>query len=171
MSVLNGEDIFMDAISDEISQNASVENDLVEIVNETQEISALGKRLFSEISPTSDDFPPESGYLQVVVNQYLSGVKEKPDFNFETADAHFSFSKSLSKDLEEEEEGDHYYTPYRELTSEGSQASFKISFDSPDPIEIASSLGSNSEEIEESKDDNPNGGVSIDQFGSFLELM
>ncbi|KAI3859343.1 hypothetical protein MKW98_007724 [Papaver atlanticum] len=165
MSVLNREDIFMDAISSQNSQNEISENVSLEIVHESQEIatienSALGKRLFSEISPTLENFPPELGYLQVVVNQRLSSASDRPDFDFEMADAHFSYSNEPV----EEEEDENLYTPYRELTVDSSQSAFRMSFDSPDPIELNSSLGSNSEEISEEN----TSGIMIDQFGSFL---
>ncbi|KAI3847864.1 hypothetical protein MKX03_002334, partial [Papaver bracteatum] len=165
MSVLNRDDIFMDAISSQSSQNESVENDSIEIVGETHEtstdeISVLGKRRFSEISPTLDNFPPEMGYLQVVVNQRLSNVSDRPDFDFKKADAHFSYSNEVIK----EEEDENFYTPYIELTIDSSRSAFRMSFDSPDLIDFNSSLGSNSEEIR----DEITSGIMIDQFGSFL---
>ncbi|KAI3882328.1 hypothetical protein MKW92_020089, partial [Papaver armeniacum] len=80
-----------------------------------------------------------TGLLQVVVNQRLSSYETRPDFNFETADAHFSFSKELSEDEEDE-----YYTPYREMEVESSQAAFRLSLNSPDTIDLNSSLESNS---------------------------
>ncbi|KAI3924962.1 hypothetical protein MKW92_045365 [Papaver armeniacum] len=157
--VLNREDIFMDAISSETSRLNPLENGSEEYVSDSQENMAIRKRLYSEISPDRDNFPPESGFLQVVVNQSLSPYKERPDFNFETADAHYSFSRDLSEDEDE------YYTPYRELEIDSSQAAFRMSLNSSDTIETLSSLGSNSVEINEDAQSKTN----IDQFDSFLE--
>ncbi|XP_026395651.1 uncharacterized protein LOC113290267 isoform X2 [Papaver somniferum] len=131
----------------------------VSILPESQEHSALGKRLFSDISPYRDNFPPETGLLQVVVNRRLCNFEKRPDFNFETADAHYPFSKEL------DEEGEEYFTPHRELEVYSTQAAFRMTLDSPDLIETNSSLGSNSEETDNGAHDS----IRVDQFGSFME--
>ncbi|KAI3883910.1 hypothetical protein MKX03_017373, partial [Papaver bracteatum] len=158
ITVLNREDIFLDAISSGYSHFSTSVNGSEDLVSDTQEIVDNRKRLFSEISPDLANFPPESGLLQVVVNQRLSSNQERPNFNFETADAHYSFSKDLSEEDEE------YFTPYRELEIDTSQSAFRMSINSSDPSESISSLGSNSVEIVE----NAQSKIKIDQFGSLM---
>ncbi|KAI3911318.1 hypothetical protein MKW98_010205 [Papaver atlanticum] len=157
MSVLERKDIFMDAISSQSSHIESDENVSLEIIVETQENSVLGKRSFSDFSPVDDNFPPVFGTLQAVVYQGCSSFNPRPDFNFEITDAHFSFSNS------NEEDEDEFYTPYRELEVQDSQAAFRMSIASS--IETCSSLGSIYEEVNQT--------IPLDsmfeQYGSFLD--
>ncbi|KAI3835781.1 hypothetical protein MKW92_025129 [Papaver armeniacum] len=159
ISVLNREDISIEDISSGNTRTVGLEEGGEVFVPESEEIITNRKRLFSEISPDLCDFPPETGFLQVVVNQRLSSYETRPDFNFETADAHFSFSKELSEDEEDE-----FYTPYREMEVESSQAAFRLSINSPDTIDLNSSLDSNSVDMAHEVQSK----FSIDQFGSFL---
>ncbi|KAI3832802.1 hypothetical protein MKX03_026563 [Papaver bracteatum] len=159
ISVLNRVDISIDDISSGNTRNVALEGDGEEILLDSDENIENKKRLFSEISPDLNDFPPESGLLQVVVSQRLSSYEPRPDFNFETADAHYSFSKDLS------EEEDEFYTLYRELEVDSSQDAFRMSLNSLDPLELNSSLDSNSVDVT----DEIQSKISFDQFGSFLE--
>ncbi|KAI3854730.1 hypothetical protein MKX03_014995 [Papaver bracteatum] len=157
-SILNREYISIDDISSGNSKTVGVEDGSEEIVPDSDENTTNWKRLFSEISPNLNNFPPETGLLQVVVDHRLSTYETRPEFNFEIVDAHYSFSKDLL------EEADEYYTPYIELEVESCHASFRMSLNSPDPIELNSSLGSNSEDVTDEKRSN----IMIDQFGWFL---
>ncbi|KAI3994260.1 hypothetical protein MKX01_012517, partial [Papaver californicum] len=117
------------------------ENDLLELVPLTQIESLLGKRSFSDINnenvnEISEKSLLNSGLFHEVVNQNLSRVQEKPDFTFEFADDHFSYS----------EKDETFFTPPGEipLNQDYVAPAFKISFsETPDSIHEVSSLGSN----------------------------
>ncbi|KAI3922372.1 hypothetical protein MKX01_006061 [Papaver californicum] len=96
--LLNGEDIFMDAMSPSDQQdNVSIGNDLLIVIPESQPKIILGKRFLSDRSEDRDLFSPvflslRSRSIQDEVNQNPHFSPFRPEFNFAMADTHYSFN-------------------------------------------------------------------------------
>ncbi|KAI3981044.1 hypothetical protein MKX01_036590, partial [Papaver californicum] len=124
--------------------------------------SLLGKRTFVNFLHQGNSQVPVEPTSSGILWDVVSGCTSRPDFNFEKANAHFSFS---TEEISEKEE---FHTPSKNLNQIVFQkGSFHIPFEeSPDPIEESSSLGSNSIKLGEVDE----AVLNLDEYGSFLKM-